>query len=63
VEDFTLFNLDDVDSAFDKVIQVKYNQIVSLKGIIFIETNIIIKLNSFFISRLLSDYFLFIILY
>jgi len=32
VEDFTLFDLDDVDAAFDKVIQVKYNQIVSLKG-------------------------------
>jgi len=32
VEDFDLFNLDDVDAAFDKVIQVKYNQIVSLKG-------------------------------
>ncbi|KAL4134914.1 hypothetical protein QTP88_006598 [Uroleucon formosanum] len=32
VEDFNLFNLDDVDAAFDKVIQVKYNQIVSLKG-------------------------------
>ncbi|KAE9543581.1 hypothetical protein AGLY_002381 [Aphis glycines] len=31
VEDFTLFDLDDVDAAFDKVIQVKYNQIVSLK--------------------------------
>jgi len=31
-EDFNLFNLDDVDAAFDKVIQVKYNQIVSLKG-------------------------------
>uniref|UniRef100_A0A2S2PSX3 Cleavage and polyadenylation specificity factor subunit 2 n=1 Tax=Schizaphis graminum TaxID=13262 RepID=A0A2S2PSX3_SCHGA len=35
VEDFTLFNLDDVDAAFDKVIQVKYNQIVSLKGMNF----------------------------
>ncbi|KAL4134719.1 hypothetical protein QTP88_006441 [Uroleucon formosanum] len=32
VKDFSLFNLDDVDAAFDKVIQVKYNQIVSLKG-------------------------------
>jgi len=32
VEDFNLFNLDDVDAAFEKVIQVKYNQIVSLKG-------------------------------
>jgi len=32
VEDFNLFNLDDVDAAFDKVIQVKYNQVVSLKG-------------------------------
>ncbi|CAH1731617.1 unnamed protein product [Aphis gossypii] len=32
VEDFNLFSLDDVDAAFDKVIQVKYNQIVPLKG-------------------------------
>jgi len=32
VEDFKLFNLDDVDAAFDKIIQVKYNQIVPLKG-------------------------------
>jgi len=36
VEDFKLFNLDDIDAAFDKVIQVKYNQIVSLKGMIFV---------------------------
>lgn len=34
VQDFKLFSLDDVDDAFDKVIQVKYNQIVSLKGTI-----------------------------
>lgn len=34
MEDFNLFNLDDVDAAFDKVIQVKYNQIVSLKGMV-----------------------------
>lgn len=32
VEDFNLFDLDNIDAAFDKVIQVKYNQIVSLKG-------------------------------
>jgi len=31
-EDFTLFSLDDVDAAFDKIIQLKYNQSVSLKG-------------------------------
>ena len=31
-EDFNLFSLDDVDLAFDKVIQVKYNQTVMLKG-------------------------------
>ncbi|CAG03552.1 unnamed protein product, partial [Tetraodon nigroviridis] len=31
-EDFTLFTLDDVDSAFDKIQQLKYSQIVSLKG-------------------------------
>lgn len=31
-EDFELFSLDDVDLAFDKVIQVKYNQTIFLKG-------------------------------
>ncbi|RWS18002.1 cleavage and polyadenylation specificity factor subunit 2-like protein [Dinothrombium tinctorium] len=31
-EDFTLFSLDDVDAAFDKIIQLKYNQSVALKG-------------------------------
>lgn len=30
--DFELFSLDDVDSAFDKIIQLKYNQSVSMKG-------------------------------
>ncbi len=30
--DFDLFSLDDVDSAFDQVIQVKYSQTVQLKG-------------------------------
>ncbi|CAD6991302.1 probable cleavage and polyadenylation specificity factor subunit 2 [Ceratitis capitata] len=30
--DFDLFSLDDVDAAFDKIIQLKYNQTVSLKG-------------------------------
>ncbi|XP_024082036.1 probable cleavage and polyadenylation specificity factor subunit 2 [Cimex lectularius] len=32
IEEFTLFNLDDVDAAFDKVIQLKYNQTVQMKG-------------------------------
>ncbi|KAL5273884.1 CPSF2 family protein [Megaselia abdita] len=30
--DFDLFSLDDVDSAFDKITQLKYNQSVALKG-------------------------------
>lgn len=30
--DFELFSLDDIDTAFDKIIQLKYNQSVSLKG-------------------------------
>lgn len=30
--DFELFSLDDIDSAFDKITQLKYNQSVSLKG-------------------------------
>lgn len=29
VEDFTLFNLDDIDAAFERVQQVKYSQTVS----------------------------------
>ncbi|GMT37670.1 hypothetical protein PFISCL1PPCAC_28967 [Pristionchus fissidentatus] len=32
VEDFTNFTFDDVDAAFDRVQQLKYNQTVSLKG-------------------------------
>lgn len=32
MEDFTLFTLDDVDAAFDKIIQLKYSQTVNLKG-------------------------------
>jgi len=31
-EDFNLFSLDDVDTAFDKITQLKYSQHVSLKG-------------------------------
>ena len=31
-EDFNLFTLDDVDAAFDKIIQLKYSQTISLKG-------------------------------
>lgn len=30
--DFDLFSLDDVDAAFDRITQLKYNQSVSLKG-------------------------------
>lgn len=30
--DFELFSLDDIDTAFDKITQLKYNQSVSLKG-------------------------------
>ena len=32
-EDFDLFTLDDVDAAFDLIIQVKYSQTVQLKGV------------------------------
>ena len=31
-EEFDLFTLDDVDAAFDLIIQVKYSQTVQLKG-------------------------------
>ncbi|RZC33435.1 cleavage and polyadenylation specificity factor subunit 2 [Asbolus verrucosus] len=32
MEDFDLFTLDDVDATFEKIIQLKYNQSVPLKG-------------------------------
>ncbi|XP_049877571.1 probable cleavage and polyadenylation specificity factor subunit 2 [Pectinophora gossypiella] len=32
VEEFDLFTLDDVDAAFDKIIQLKYNQSIDMKG-------------------------------
>lgn len=32
MEDFDTFTLDDVDAAFDRITQLKYNQSVSLKG-------------------------------
>ena len=32
VEQFDTFNLDDVDTAFDRMTQVKYNQNIPLKG-------------------------------
>lgn len=32
MEDFDLFTLDDVDAAFDKIVQLKYSQSVSMKG-------------------------------
>jgi cleavage and polyadenylation specificity factor subunit 2 len=31
-EEFDLFDLDDIDSAFDKIQQIKYSQTISLKG-------------------------------
>jgi len=31
-ENFNLFNLDDIDSAFDKIKQLDYSQPVALKG-------------------------------
>lgn len=33
MEEFELFTLDDVDAAFDKIIQLKYNQSIPMKGI------------------------------
>uniref|UniRef100_A0A182JRJ0 Cleavage and polyadenylation specificity factor subunit 2 n=1 Tax=Anopheles christyi TaxID=43041 RepID=A0A182JRJ0_9DIPT len=32
MHDFDLFTLDDVDAAFDKIVQLKYNQSVAMKG-------------------------------
>lgn len=30
--EFKLFNLDDVDAAFDRIVQVQFGQVVALKG-------------------------------
>lgn len=38
MEEFDLFTLDDVDAAFDKITQLKYNQTISLKGNNFAST-------------------------
>lgn len=35
VSDFDLFTLDDVDAAFDRIVQLKYNQSIDMKGEIF----------------------------
>uniref|UniRef100_A0A023F389 Cleavage and polyadenylation specificity factor subunit 2 n=2 Tax=Triatoma infestans TaxID=30076 RepID=A0A023F389_TRIIF len=35
MQDFTIFDLDDVDAAFDKVVQLKYNQTVSMRGRVY----------------------------
>jgi len=32
-EDFSLFNLDDVDAAFDRIKQLEYHHTVSFKGV------------------------------
>ncbi len=32
-EEFDLFTLDDVDAAFEQVVQVKYSQTIQLKGV------------------------------
>lgn len=32
VSDFDLFTLDDVDAAFDRIVQLKYNQSIDMKG-------------------------------
>ena len=34
-EEFDLFSLDDVDTAFDNIIQVKFAQTVQLKGLMY----------------------------
>lgn len=35
MQDFTVFDLDDVDAAFDKVVQLKYNQTISMRGRVY----------------------------
>jgi len=39
MEEFDIFSLDDVDAAFDKIIQLKYNQTIALKGELKIKTS------------------------
>jgi len=54
MEEFELFTLDDVDAAFDKIIQLKYNQSVPMKGTSYLATEMCCMLfygiDSFFIK-------------
>lgn len=49
-EDFDLFNLDDVDNSFDKVVQLKYSQSIPLKG----KQMILLPSNIFYVFVILT---------
>ena len=58
-EEFNMFTLDDVDAAFDKILQLKYSQTVSLKGDVFLpQTYFIISRNYMFYlpQTIITDY-------
>ena len=48
-----IFSLDDVDTAFEKIEQLKYSQHVSLKGMSFF----LIHYNCLNLKAFLSDYY------
>ena len=55
--DFTLFTLDDVDAAFDKIVQLKYNQSVSMKGWYLIDCTATIYI--LLLDLIILNYFIF----
>lgn len=44
-EEFDLFTLDDVDAAFDQVVQVKYSQTIQLKGMFILIKLLLISIS------------------
>ena len=50
-EEFTLFTLDDVDAAFDLIIQVKYSQTVQLKGVLTLEEMLAVIMSVFVVLQ------------
>ena len=46
-EEFDLFTLDDVDAAFDQVVQVKYSQTIQLKGMFIIIDQLLLNMPPF----------------
>ncbi len=54
-QDFDLFTLDDVDAAFDLIIQVKYSQTVQLKGKLTLLMKIVCPVSRIFMVCFISS--------